>query len=287
MKKILLPTDFSKNSWNAISYALQLFKDDVCHFYLVNTYTPVIYNVEFMEVGTAQYGLIDAMKNTSQKGLDAFEAQIEKTYPNPKHQVTKISAFNTLTTQMSLLTAKYHIDYIVMGTKGATGAAEILFGSNTMHVINHAKCPVLAIPSDFKYETPKNVLFPSDYEVDFKENHLKPLLHIATLHASNIHLLNASFGYDLSENQLQNKHTLDAFFKNIPHDFHSVSNQTVEDAIAKFQIKHNIHLLVMINNKHSFFENLFFRSTINHIGFHLNIPFLVIPSKIFKQDENT
>ncbi|WP_373282945.1 universal stress protein [Aquaticitalea lipolytica] len=35
MKNILLPTDFSDNSWNAIKYALQLFKDEKCTFHLL------------------------------------------------------------------------------------------------------------------------------------------------------------------------------------------------------------------------------------------------------------
>ena len=42
MKKILLPTDFSENSLNAIRYAVQLFKNEKCVFYILNTYTPTI-----------------------------------------------------------------------------------------------------------------------------------------------------------------------------------------------------------------------------------------------------
>lgn len=42
MKRILLPTDFSENSWNAIQYAMELYKEDVCTFYLLNAYTPML-----------------------------------------------------------------------------------------------------------------------------------------------------------------------------------------------------------------------------------------------------
>jgi len=35
-KKILLPTDFSENSINAIKYALDMYKHDVCQFYVLN-----------------------------------------------------------------------------------------------------------------------------------------------------------------------------------------------------------------------------------------------------------
>ena len=279
MKKILLPTDFSANSWNAIKYALNLFKNEKCNFFLLNTYTPIIYNIEYMEVSSAQFGLIDAMKETSKTGLDTIQSRIEKEFENPKHSFTQISAFNSLVSEINELQKGHVMDFIVMGTKGATGAAEILFGSNTVHVIKNAKCPLLAIPSDFQFETPHEILFPSDYEVDFQDTHILPILDIATSYHSRVNILNASYGYDLSEKQEFNKKKLESYFKNITHLFHSVSNQTVEEAITKFQLKFQVNLLVMINNKHSFFENLFFKSTINQIGFHLNIPFLVILSK--------
>jgi hypothetical protein len=35
----------------------------------------------------------------------------------------------------------------------------------------------------------------------------------------------------------------------------------------------------MVNNKHSFFENLLFTPVVNEIGFNVKVPFLVIPSK--------
>ena len=37
-KKILIPTDFSKNAWGAISYAIDLFKNEACEFYILNAY---------------------------------------------------------------------------------------------------------------------------------------------------------------------------------------------------------------------------------------------------------
>ena len=39
MKTILLPTDFSENSWNAIKYALNFFENSICTFYLLHVNT--------------------------------------------------------------------------------------------------------------------------------------------------------------------------------------------------------------------------------------------------------
>ena len=65
MKKILLPTDFSENSWNAIQFALHFFKDQRCNFILLNTYTPIIYQFEYMQSSTTQFRVMDAAKETS------------------------------------------------------------------------------------------------------------------------------------------------------------------------------------------------------------------------------
>jgi len=280
MKNILLPTDFSDNSWNAIQYTLQLFTNQKCTFHLLNIYTPVIYDVQYFEVAAAQVGLLDAMKASSEEGLKKLLSKINKKFKNKNHTFSTISSLNTLEREVAELYQGNVIDFISMGTQGASGLKEILFGTNTVHIIKNAKCPVLAIPNNFSFEAPHEILFPSDYEINFQEKHIKPIISIAALFSVRIHVLNASYGYDLSKKQEKNKQKLAIYFKHIAHLFHSVSNQNVPEAITNFQLKTRINLLVMVNNKHSFFESLFFKSKVKQIGFHLNVPFLVIPSKI-------
>ena len=279
MKKILLPTDFSDNSWNAIQYALQLFEDVACNFVLLNTFTPIIYQYEFAQASAAQFGLIDVMKEASQKGLNVLQKKISSNFNNPKHTFTNISSFNSLMPEIDELCQGNAIDMIVMGTKGASGITGILFGSNTIHVIKNAKCPVLAIPSDYIFETPHEILFPTDYEIEYKAEQLKPIIEIAQNHISRVNILHVFIRNGLTNIQEKNKLLLETSMKKTTYLFHDIKNQNIPEAITNFQLKAHINLLVMINNKHSFFENLFFKSTISQIGFHLNIPLMVIPSR--------
>lgn len=279
MIKILLPTDFSENSMNAIRYAVQLFEAQECSFILLNTYTPVIYHVEFMEVGSAQFGLLDAMKETSESRLHEIQQKIELEFQNPKHTFSQKSAFNMLITEVTNLYEQGVMDLIIMGTQGASGLHGVLFGTNTVHILKNAKCPLLAIPKDFEYEKPHELLFPSDYEIDFQAKQLQFIKNIVTQHHSRINILHVTYTDELTDTQKENKQTLADFFKNTAHLFHTVHNNSVEKSINEFQLKSRINLLIMMNNKHSFFENLFFGSKVNKIGFQLKIPFLVIPAK--------
>ncbi|MCX7551738.1 universal stress protein [Xanthomarina sp. F2636L] len=282
MKKILLPTDFSENSWNAISYALQLFKDEKCTFYLLHTYTPIVYHLEYVMMSASQIGLEDIVKQQALKSLEDFEKRINEQYNNPNHSFKGQVVFNTLTLEVAEQVKEHQIDYVIMGTKGATGAKEVLFGSNAVHIFKQAKCPVLAIPDSFNFEAPSHILFPTDYEIDYKNEQVKPLVELSKMHQTKINVLNVSYGRDLASNQQKNKATLSSLFKDLNFEFFSVKNQEITQAISDFQAESPADMLIMINNKHSFFENLFFKSTISQIGFHLNIPFLVIPAKARK-----
>ena len=104
------------------------------------------------------------------------------------------------------------------------------------------------------------------------------LKEIALINKSRVNAMHVSQD-DLTDKQSSHQLELKSQFKEISFLFHQVKNDSLLAAIDEFQIKSNINLLVMINNKHSFFENLFFKSNIDQIGFHLKGPFLVIPSK--------
>jgi len=276
MKRILLPTDFSDNSFEAIRYALLLFKDVECFFCLLHTYTPPIYQMEYLLGSPGQIGLGDVMQETSMTQLEKLKSRLENQYENPKHIFTVHTAFNTILGEVSETVEAENIDIIVMGTKGATGAKEILFGSNTVHVIKKAKCPVIAIPPKFEYEAPKEILFPTDYEIEYNKKKIELLLVISREHKSRINVMHVRAGYDLNIVQEKHKAQLEKLLGNIAL-FHEISDNGIITAINEFQQKTKINLLIMVQDKHTFMNRLFIEPVIKKIGFHITVPFMVIP----------
>jgi len=277
MKKIILPTDFSYNAYNAISYAMNLLKDEEATFYLLNTYTPAIYQTEYLLHSPGQIGLGDIYQSESINQLEELKKQLEKEFKNPKHTIIAHSAFNILVDEVSAMVASEEADLVIMGTQGATGAKEIFLGTHTVHVIKKATCPVIAIPADFDYEIPKKILFPTDYEVEYSEKQLTGLLNLSKIHNSSIEVIHISSGYDLTDLQLQNKAKLEKILEEIPHLFHDLPNQEIITGINNFQLENKMNMLAMIQNKHTFLESLFIEPVIKKIGFHVSIPFMVIP----------
>ncbi|MCM4153477.1 universal stress protein [Arenibacter sp. N53] len=277
MKKILIPTDFSDNAYGAISYAVRLLKSENCTFYLLHTYTPAIYQSEYLLHSPGQLGLGDIYRTDSEKRLEELKLKIVASHNNPKHNFITYSAFSVLMEAIDELVERKEIDLIIMGTQGATGAKEIFLGSSTVHTIKRAKCPVLAIPYDYNFEIPKNILFPTDYEIDYSSALLKEVLFISAIHKSTMDIMHVCTSYELNEKEESNKRKLADLLSEAKHKFHELPDQGIIEAINSIQSEQHAQMLVMVKNKHSFLENLFLKPVINQIGFHTTIPFLVLP----------
>lgn len=275
MKKIILPTDFSENAFNAIKYAQQLFRDEECTFYVLNTYTPAIYQAEYVLHSPGQIGLGDLYQSNSMKLLEEVKAKMIR---NPKHTINTHAAFNIVADEVKDMVEKEGADLVVMGTQGATGAKEILFGTHAVHVIKQVPCPVLVVPSGFEYETPKEILFPTDYEVEYEKLPLQILLDIANLHQASVGFAHISTGYELTEIQETNRKKLGKLLGKTAHLFHDLPSQEIIAAINTFQEKTPVNILVMVRNKHTFVERLFIEPVVKKIAFHIKIPFMVIPA---------
>lgn len=279
MKRILLPTDFSENAFNAISYAVQLYRDIECEFFILHTYSPVSLSAGGLEDTYTALRLQEIEKENVETNLKTIVDRLEKEYNNTNHTFITVSAFNLLISEMKEIIKKNEIDLLVMGTKGATGAKEVFLGTNTMYAIKKLKCPVIAVPSSFKYEKPKEILFPTDYKIKKSNPHLELVRDICEEHISRLHFLNAYYHIPLEEKQKRVKAFLDAFFIDNAHLFHIGEDQDLIEVIEAFENKNKINFLVMVHNKHSFFENILFRPIINKMVYHTNVPFLVIPSE--------
>ncbi|ETN94911.1 hypothetical protein P278_20690 [Zhouia amylolytica AD3] len=280
MKKVLFPTDFSDNAWNAISYGVQLYKDIACDFFVLHTYTPPFYRVDYALGGPVFSAVNDPEVDIVLENMDHTLKDLSKYYFNEKHRYYSRNAFNILTDEINKVSDKEQVDIIVMGTKGATGAKRILFGSNTVYTIRKAKIPILAVPDDYQYAEVKQLLFFTDYLRPYREDELELLKEIARLHNATITILYVSEGYDLTNGQLSNKESLKEALEGLTYEFKENTNtkETMTETLESYLKDSQYDMLVMMNRKHSFLERLLTRQQVEKIGFNLKIPFLVLRS---------
>nr|WP_299074012.1 universal stress protein [uncultured Allomuricauda sp.] len=280
MQKILIPTDFSENAWNAIDYGMQLFRNKKCTFYLLNTYTPVIPSSRFMAKMIDGVSIVDAVRNSSEQGLQKTIDRIKTKYGNPNHSFETISSFNLLVEEVKDIVDAFDINLVITGTKGASGIDEVFMGSNTVRIIkNTKKCPVLAIPQHFDFITPSEIAFATDFNRFYTTSELNPLLELAEMFQATIRIVHVQYGIKaLSELQQFNLNMLRRYLGETEHYVHTVSElNSVSKTLEIFSKELDIHLLALLNYQHSYMEKMTREPIVKRTAFHTQIPLLVIP----------
>jgi nucleotide-binding universal stress UspA family protein len=276
MTTVLIPNDFSNNAMHAIKYAIQLYKCERTNFYFLHAYADEVYG-PFKKNGSKS---LEEQKEITrikvEQSLKNTISELTKKYHNPKHSFEAVSAFESLVDAVNDFANQINVDLLIMGTQGQTANKKLTFGSHTVQVFKYVSCPVLAIPENYEYQQPKKILFPTDYMLPYKRRELKLLNILATEFKSEIHCLYISDFEDLSHRQIDNKRFLqeslpDAYLLN---ERSPVKNKG--EAIMEYILEKDINLLVMVNARHSFLEDMLYRSAVDDIGLHPKIPFLVM-----------
>ena len=280
MKRVLIPTDFSENAWNAICYAMQLFRNEECQFFLLNTYTPSIPSSRFMAPMVNGVKIEDALRQASEQGLERTVARIEGEFHNANHHFETLSSFNLLVDAVQEIVDEYAIDLIVAGTKGASGMEEVFMGSNTVRIIKTSrKCPVLAIPQHFEFVAPSEIAFATDFNRFYTKSELEPLIELAKSFGATVRIVHVQYGIQaLSELQQFNLKMLLKYMEPVKHYVHTVSEMhSVSQTLELFTEQLGIHLLALLHYQHSYLEQFTREPVVKRTAFHTQIPLLVIP----------
>lgn len=281
MKNILLPTDFSENSWNAIKYAIQFFEHIKCNFYLVHIIRPNTIVVDDSPYILNQEVLDNLYTKPSKQKLNEILKRISKRLPNKEnHKFYTLTDYGFFIETIRKMVDEKHIDFIVMGTKGVSGLEKIILGSNTADVITKVKCNTLAIPENSKFVSPKEIAFPTDFSLSHNLQILQPILDIIEQFMSSLRIVHINSKHvDINSEQAKNKELLDDYFNNIHHSFHYLTNKKVEDAVQCFVESRDINIICMVAKNLNYFQQILFHSKVEKISYHTDVPFLVMHEK--------
>ncbi len=137
---ILVPTDFSEYSRQALSYAETVAKTFDAKIVLIHVIDTVSYAVSESVQWNEVYARLEA---TVQPMLDGLIREAEKSGVAAESRLTQGVPYD----QIVKTAENVHADLIVMATHGRTGMRHVLLGSVAERVVRLAPCPVLTVRS--------------------------------------------------------------------------------------------------------------------------------------------
>ncbi len=164
MKKILVPTDFSKNAYAALFYVSKLFSDEPLQITILHSFGEEVGKLTSrVDIGRSEQ-IIEKLYSQSDEDGKQLVHQIKLDSPKIAHNYEVISTPAPLSKTINTLVATDGIDLVVMGSKGRTGAEGLVMGSTTVKITKTLEgCPLLIIPREVDFVVSTSIAFASDY----------------------------------------------------------------------------------------------------------------------------
>jgi len=274
MKRILFPTDFSEASNNAFVYALKLA--DAINAEVITLHA---YELPQLHMGGLPTTLKEVYDSIELENFENFKDQIPVLREiAEKHNLSHVKISNILKHgdliwTIKKVTKEEKIDYVVMGTKGASGLKETFLGSNTGSVITELEAYVIGVPEKTEYSGIHNIVFTTRFrEKDLKA--LRKVLKLAKLFDAKVHCL-----YIKTKKTDVNPVVIEDWkflFSKENIAFHIFEEENVQQTILNFVDSYNVDMLAMLNYKRGFFEELFRQSLTQKLSYHVQVPLLAI-----------
>lgn len=277
MKNLLLPTDFSGNSRNAISYTLQLYREEECHFTLLHAYKVNEYEEDSMLTPIpSKLDLKKAKEKTEQK-LNRLVEDLKQETDTQLHSFNVISINNKLVSAVKEQLSITMPELIVIGTHGHTGSDEIIYGSNTRSLMEEiTNCPILAVPAHIRREKINEIVLANSFKVELAPGDLRFLINLSGKEAAPIRVLHIMEEGGLSQEQKENKKSLKEKLKTVEHSFHNIEFLSIPLGIYAFTESRGSGIIAFLNKKHSFFENIMLNPLYQNLAHYSKVPVLVL-----------
>jgi len=198
MKRILIPTDFSKLADYAYNLAHRLFENQEIEIHVLSiiTLTPDILfdeTGEFRDDGSLDMSALDVMKAEME---DSMKLWVESK-PDLAQSRVKLG---DLCKDVIKYIGDYGIDMVIMGTSGASGLKEVFNGSHTSYLSMRCPVPVLSVKSDQSDNTFRNIVLAGDFRNPQMVD-LSVVKELLPMKSSKLHLLKVNTPGDFETNE--------------------------------------------------------------------------------------
>ncbi|NNC84705.1 MAG: universal stress protein [Bacteroidia bacterium] len=268
MIKVLIPTDFSKPSKAAISYALKLAQSMDAELTLFHAIDAPSHSSTLMR------DIDDIISKDAKEDFENFYLQV-KDELDIKNEMSREMSVGKPHDAINEYCDENNMDIIVMGNTGEGAMHKLFMGSNTQRVIEESSIPVIAVPHNSPVNDIKEIVYATDMQDTSDE--LQKLVNFARYLNANISVLHIyknesdvnKYENAIIEAELKQKHDYEKIH------FHTEVNSDIEDGIAHYVIAKRADLLAMFAKKRSFFERLFEKSFTQNIADENDLPLFI------------
>lgn len=283
MKKIVVPTDFSTCADNAVDFAVQSAK-------LLPAEIILLHAIEVK--GNIYTDYMGVNKEFNQSLLDEVYSKLEQLKKSIEETeavaVTTEVLRGTVKDAVLETTAANNADLIVMGTLGASGLKEKLWGSKTASIIGNSKVPVMVIPYEYEWKKPEKILVTTN-QFEKEPGILDYVFELADLYMAQVQVaVFTDEDDDKAATFLEHTRKTPQYEQMLKKQYNEETltathlyGTEFEETLQKHVTENTIDIVVMITYQkgNGLWERTFYPSKTKQMSYRTKVPLLAIPAK--------
>jgi nucleotide-binding universal stress UspA family protein len=280
IKKILVPTDFSEISLNALAYAATVARTTGAEITLLHVYESYEHNtklkqaIDFNEI--IEKGINDKMEEIKEKDKALWGVKFKSKVVSGKihNQIEKVAK-------------QLNADLIVMGTHGASrmrNLGKFILGSNAYQTVTSAPCPVITIREPKKNIRFKDIILPLDNSKETKQK-VGMAIEWAKMFESTIHIVAVTAFFDELVVQIKDLKALvnetGAMIEKagVPYTSKMIRHQRISESVTTYAEKINADLIFIVTGQGNRLTDMVIRSAARTVVTDSAVPVLSINIK--------
>ena len=273
MKPIIVATDFSPVSLNAVNYAADL----AC---AMNTNLVLLHvcplPVSYVEVPFAADSLTSMIKEAEERMLHLRRDLINRI--NDRIAIiTEVKMGNVFEgiEEYSLTTAPYAI---IMGTQGTGAMGKLFFGSNSIAALKSLSWPLIVVPPEAKFKNIRKIGIACDLKKVVETAPVEQIKVLMSVFQAELHVIHVNRESEkaYSAEIVEESGLLQEMLEDLHPVYHFLNYVNIDEGLNEFSQKNDIDLLIIIPKKHNLIDKIFHKSHSKHLITHTHVPVMSV-----------
>lgn len=275
MKTIIVPTDFSPTSKNAVQFAAG-FAGAAGGAKLI-----LFYEYDNISVGSDSTPVADDPRSSriiAETALQNMKAEAALPEGSDVEIILSAVSGNSFLDSLEHEIRSHGADLVIMGISEEGNALDdFLTGSNTLKLVNRQVCPVLIVPPTATFKGMENVLFAADYKQGTLATSFTRIQSLLEAFKPFVHIVNVDeMDVQAQEGFASQKAILDIFFQDYSHEFYYLRQPDFSRGINVYVNDKSIDMIIAISKDHSFPSSLFQINHTKQLAYHSTVPVLAV-----------
>ncbi|MFK7971832.1 MAG: universal stress protein [Bacteroidia bacterium] len=249
MKKILVPTDFSDCAGFAADAAVRMS---------IRFGAEVIFYTRIPGDETEAPVETDKPETLPMSISGRFQ-DLLNTFENPPLRYSFVYSSQDLIGGVLSYAEAQSVDLIVMGSSGAGGLKELVWGSNAQRMVNQSTKPVLVIKHPVENIEFSDIVFASNFYREVMEP-FKDIIRLAQIFGSTLHLVHVTTKDTDDVEEYLAKEKMAKFSalieKRVPHTVHFFGDIDTRHGVEHFARDNQHDLIALVSHGEGFFKKI-------------------------------